>query len=160
MGTGQLVLDGLVLLFGLVGVVLPGVPGPLLVWAGVLWWSMAEKTTAAWGLLACATALLLLNQALRWLLPARSMQGSGITRGTLLLAATAAGAGFVLLPVIGAVPGFLAGLYTAERIRLGAHGPAWVSTRNALRAIGYAVLIELVICLLITAAWVAAVVFG
>ncbi|MBC3992878.1 DUF456 domain-containing protein [Streptomyces sp. AC563] len=160
MGTGQLVLDGLVLLFGLVGVVLPGVPGPLIVWAGVLWWSMAEQTSVAWALLAGATAALLLNQALRWLLPARGMRGSGITRGTLLLAACTAGVGFIVLPVIGAAPGFLAGLYAAERVRLGAHGPAWFSTRDALRAIGFAVLVELVICLLVTSAWLAAVLFG
>lgn len=160
MGTGQLVLDGLVLLFGLVGVVLPGVPGPLLVWAGVLWWAMTEKTAVAWALLAGATAVLLLNQVLRWLLPSRSLRGAGITRGTLLLAACTAAVGFVVVPVIGAAPGFLAGLYGAERVRLGARGPAWVSTRNALRAIGFAVLVELVICLLVASAWLAAVVFG
>ncbi len=62
--------------------------------------------------------------------------------------------------MIGAAPGFLAGLYTAERVRLGAHGPAWVSTRDALRAIGFAVPVELVICLLIASAWLAAVLFG
>ncbi|MFE6776211.1 DUF456 domain-containing protein [Streptomyces sp. NPDC057702] len=158
MGAGQLVLAGLVLLFGLVGVVLPGVPGPLLVWAGVLWWSMAEKTTAAWALLAGATGLLLLNQVLRWLLPARGMPGSGVTRRTLLLAACTAAVGFVALPVIGALPGFVIGLYAAERVRLGAHGPALVSTRDALRAIGYAVLVELTLCLLITSAWLATVI--
>ncbi|MBB5936124.1 DUF456 domain-containing protein [Streptomyces zagrosensis] len=160
MGTGQLVLDGLVLLFGLIGVLLPGVPGPLIVWAGVLWWSMAEKTAVAWALLAGATAVLLLSQALRWLLPSRSMSGAGITRGTLLLAGCAGAVGFVVVPVVGAVPGFVAGVYVAERARLGAHGPAWVSTRNALRATGYAVLVELVSCLLVAGAWLAAVIFA
>ncbi|KOG88098.1 membrane protein, partial [Streptomyces varsoviensis] len=52
METPQLLLVGLVMLLGLLGVVTPGVPGPLIVWAGVLWWSMTARTALAWGVLA------------------------------------------------------------------------------------------------------------
>ncbi|MET7901110.1 DUF456 domain-containing protein [Streptomyces sp. NPDC005336] len=157
MGTWQLVLCGLVMLLGLIGVVVPGVPGPPIVWAGVLWWSMAEKTALAWTVLAGATALLLLSQALKWLLPARRLSGAGITRRTFLLAGAAAIVGFFVLPVLGAPLGFIAAIYGAERHRLGGHGEAWLSTRLAMRAIGTSVLVELFACLLVTAGWLTAV---
>ncbi|MCC3778510.1 hypothetical protein [Streptomyces sp. UNOB3_S3] len=69
MGTWQLLLVGLVMLLGLLGVVTPGVPGPLIVWSGTLWWSMAELSALAWAVLAGGTGLLLLDQAVVRLLP-------------------------------------------------------------------------------------------
>ncbi|MDT0450053.1 hypothetical protein [Streptomyces hesseae] len=63
MGTWQLLLVGLVMLLGLLGVVTPGVPGPLIVWAGTLWWTMAELSAVAWAVLVGGTGLLLLDQA-------------------------------------------------------------------------------------------------
>ncbi|MEU8581383.1 hypothetical protein [Streptomyces abikoensis] len=72
MGTWQLLLVGLVMLLGLLGVVTPGVPGPLIVWAGTLWWTMTELSALAWAVLVGGTALLLLDQAVvRLLAPAR-----------------------------------------------------------------------------------------
>ncbi|KUJ70948.1 hypothetical protein ACZ90_01210 [Streptomyces albus subsp. albus] len=160
MGTWQLVLCGLVMLFGLVGVVVPGVPGPPIVWAGLLWWSTAEKTVLAWGVLASGTAVLLLNQAVQWLLPVRRLRGAGITRRTFLLAGVTGIGGFFLLPLLGAVVGFIAAIYGAERRRLGGHGAAWASTRLVMRSIGTSVLVELCACLLVTGAWLGAVVAG
>src|SRR5687768_188562 len=60
MATWQLVLAGLVILTGLIGVPVPGVPGPSLIWAAVLWWALAEQTTPGWLFTLSATALLLL----------------------------------------------------------------------------------------------------
>ncbi|WP_435242476.1 DUF456 domain-containing protein [Streptomyces cucumeris] len=158
MATWQLVLCGLVMLLGLVGVVVPGLPGPVIVWAAALWWSLTEKPGPAWAFLAGATALLLLEQAVKWLLPARRMRGAGITRRTFLLAGIAGIVGFFVLPVIGAPIGFVAGIYGAERHRLGGHGEAWVSTRTVMRAIGTSVLVELFACLLVAGGWLALVV--
>ncbi|MEU8571412.1 DUF456 domain-containing protein [Streptomyces pathocidini] len=157
MGTWQLVLVGLVMLLGLLGVLVPGVPGPPVVWAGVLWWSLTEQTTLAWWVLMGATAVLLLNQVLKWLLPTRHMKEAGIPWRTLYVGGAVAFVGFFVVPVVGAVIGFVAGLYGAERVRLGNHGNAWASTRVAMRAIGLSVLIELFACLLVVGAWVGAV---
>ncbi len=49
MSVWQLVAVGLVMLLGLVGVLLPGVPGQAIVWAAVLWWALTDMTPAAWG---------------------------------------------------------------------------------------------------------------
>ncbi|MCH0541546.1 DUF456 domain-containing protein [Streptomyces sp. MUM 203J] len=157
MGVWQLLLVALVLLLGLFGVLLPGVPGPWLVWAGVLWWSLQDTTAAAWWLLVGATVLLLVTQVAVWRLPPRRLRGVGVTRRMVVYAGVGALLGFVLVPVVGAVPGYVAGIYLTERSRLGGHGPAAASTRLVMRAIGTSVLVELFTCLLIVAAWLAVV---
>ncbi|MBT2364183.1 DUF456 domain-containing protein [Streptomyces sp. ISL-10] len=157
MGVWQLLMAGGVMLLGLLGVLLPGVPGRLLVWAAVLWWAMHELSGAAWALLMGATAVLLIIQVIVWLLPPRRLRGVAVTRRTALYAGVGALVGFVVLPVVGAVPGFIGGIYVCERRRLGGHGQAKASTRAAMRAAGTSVLVELFGCLLVVAAWVAVV---
>lgn len=68
--------------------------------------------------------------------------------------------GFCVVPVVGAVPGFMGGIYVSERLRLGGHGDALASTRTAMRAGGSSVLAELFACLLIVGAWLGAVIWG
>ncbi|MFE5806548.1 DUF456 domain-containing protein [Streptomyces sp. NPDC056491] len=154
----QLLLVGLVLLLGVVGVLIPGVPGTWLVWAGLLWWALHVRSAVAWSLLAAATALLLVVQVVKWLLPPRRMHGLGVTARMAAFAGAGAVLGFVLVPVVGAVPGFVGGIYLCERLRLGTHGEAWASARAVMRAVGTSVLVELFACLMVVGAWVGAVV--
>ncbi|MFG2721890.1 DUF456 domain-containing protein [Streptomyces sp. NPDC048416] len=160
MGVWQLLAVGTVMLMGLCGVLVPGVPGPAIVWAAVTWWALEDTTGLAWAVLAGATGVLLANQALRPLLPARRFKAAGASRRSVLTAGAAAVAGFFVLPVVGGIAGFLGGLYGAERARLGSHGGGWASARTILRAGGYSVMAELFACLLVTGAWVGAVVRG
>jgi uncharacterized protein YqgC (DUF456 family) len=160
MGAWQLLLVGLVMLLGLFGVLVPGVPGAWLVWAAVMWWSLHVQTGMAWWLLVGATALLLVTQVVVWQLPARRLRGVGVTRRMVAYAGVGALAGFVLLPVVGAVPGYVGGIYLCERLRLGGHGPAMTSTRAVMRAVGTSVLVELFACLLVVGAWMGAVLAG
>lgn len=81
MGVWQLSAVGLVMLLGLVGVLVPGVPGQAIVWAAVLWWALTDRSPAAWGVLIGATALLLLNQALKPLLRPRRRTRPGRRAG-------------------------------------------------------------------------------
>jgi hypothetical protein len=64
--------------------------------------------------------------------------------------------GFLLLPVLGAIPGFMGGVYLCERLRLGRHGEARAALRTAMRSGGWSVLAELFTCLLIAGAWLGA----
>ncbi|WP_329024557.1 DUF456 domain-containing protein [Streptomyces sp. NBC_00690] len=160
MGVWQLVLVGLVMVLGLVGVMVPGVPGRWLVWAAMLWWSLHEQSGLAWVLLVASTALFLVDQVVVWLLPTRRLRGVGITRRMAVFAGAGAVLGFVLLPVIGAVPGFIGGIYGTERQRLGGHGQAMAATRQVMRAAGTSVLVELFACLMVVGAWLGAVIWG
>ncbi|MFF9819128.1 DUF456 domain-containing protein [Streptomyces sp. NPDC014006] len=160
MGVWELLLVGVVLLLGLCGVLVPGVPGSWLVWAAVLWWALKDPQPVAWGVLVGATAVLLLSQAVRGLLPPRRLRDAGATPRMAVYAGIGTLAGFVLLPVLGAIPGFLGGIYLSERLRLGRHGEARAALRTAMRAGGWSVLAELFACLLITAAWLGAITWG
>ncbi|MFE2579892.1 DUF456 domain-containing protein [Streptomyces sp. NPDC059378] len=160
MGVWELLLVGLVVLLGLCGVLVPGVPGPWLVWSGVLWWSLNDPQPVAWGVLVGATCTLFLAQAVRWTLPPRRLRRSGAGPRTAVYAGAGALAGFLLLPVLGAIPGFLGGVYLCERLRLGGPAEARASVHTMMRAGGWSVLAELFACLLVTGAWLGAVVWG
>ncbi|MFD4415512.1 MULTISPECIES: DUF456 domain-containing protein [unclassified Streptomyces] len=160
MGAWELLPVGVVIVVGLAGVLVPGVPGSWLVWAAVLWWALSDPRALSWGVLVGATAVLLLAQAIRWALPPRRLRESGATPRMAVYAGVGALLGFVLLPVIGAIPGFLAGVYLHERLRLGGHGQAGAALRTVMRAGGWSVLTELFACLLILGAWMGAVIWG
>ncbi|MFJ8198532.1 DUF456 domain-containing protein [Streptomyces sp. NPDC096152] len=160
MGVWELLLVGLVLLAGLCGVLVPGVPGSWLVWAAVLWWALTDPQPVAWGVLVGATAALLLSQVVRWALPPRRLRESGATPRMAVYTGAGALAGFVLAPVLGAIPGFLGGVYLHERLRLGRHREAMAALGTVMRSGGTGVLVELFTCLLIAAAWLGAVAWG
>jgi uncharacterized protein YqgC (DUF456 family) len=160
MGVWELLLVGVVILLGLFGVLVPGLPGSWLVWAAVLWWALSDPRVVAWGVLVGATVVLLLAQAIRWALPPRRLRESGATPRMAVYAGAGALLGYCLLPVVGAIPGFLGGIYLYERLRLGGHGPARAAVRTAMRAGGWSVLTELFACLLILGAWLGAVISG
>jgi uncharacterized protein len=160
MGVWELLLVGLVILLGLCGVLIPGVPGSWLVWAAVMWWALKDPQPLAWSVLMGATVALFLSQVVRWALPPRRLRESGATPRMGVYAGVGALLGFVLLPVIGAIPGFMGGIYLCERLRLGRHGEARAALRTAMRSGGSSVLTELFTCLLIAGAWVGAVLWG
>ncbi|MYW64241.1 DUF456 family protein [Streptomyces sp. SID8379] len=160
MGAWELLLVGAVLALGLCGVLVPGVPGSWLVWAGVAVWALREPSGLAWGVLVGATVVLFASLVLRWQLPPRRLRQAGATRQLGLWAGLGALVGFCVVPVIGAIPGFVGGIYVSERLRLGSHGDAVASTRTAMRAGGSSVLAELFACLLIVGAWLGAVIWG
>ncbi|MEV0218823.1 DUF456 domain-containing protein [Streptomyces sp. NPDC050704] len=160
MGAWELLLVGVVILLGLGGVLVPGVPGSWLVWAAVLWWAFEDPRGLSWAVLVGATAVLFLAQVIRWQLPPRRLRTSGTIPRTAVYAGVGALLGFFLLPVVGAVPGFLGGGYLAERLRLGGHRAAVASIRSLMRRGGTSILVELFACLLIMGAWLGAVIWG
>ncbi len=160
MDTTGLVLVGLAMLVGLLGVLVPVLPGLLLVWAAVLVWALVERTAAAWIVLAAASALAASGEVVKYLVPGRRMRAAGVPWSSLAAGGVLAIVGFFVVPVVGALLGFVAGVYLAERLRLGTHAEAWPSTVHALKAVGLSILIELGAGLLIAGAWLTAVVFA
>src|SRR6185503_9532387 len=118
---------------GLVGVVVPVLPGLLLVWgAGVAWAWLDGGGALRWSFAAILTLLFVAGTTLKYVLPARSATGAGAPRSTLLLAAAGAVVGFFVIPVVGIVVGGAGVVFLAELARLGSAGAAWQSTRAVL----------------------------
>lgn len=158
MGAWELLLIGVVILLGLSGVPVPGAPGSWLVWAAVLWWTFEDPEGLSWAVLVGATCVQFLSQVIRWQLPPRRLPESGATRRMTVYAGVGALLGFIVLPVLGTIPGFLGGMYLCERLRLGGRKDAVASVRQVMRSGGTSVLVELFGCLLITGAWLGSVV--
>jgi uncharacterized protein YqgC (DUF456 family) len=153
---GLTALAGLIIVVGLVGVVVPFLPGLPLVWGGVLLWSLGRHDGVGWTTLAAATVLLLAGTVVKYLLPGRRLREAGVPMSSMLLGGLLGVVGFFVIPVIGALLGFVLGVYLAQRMRLGGGGAAWPSTRSTLAAVGWSIAIELLAGLLIAATWVAA----
>jgi uncharacterized protein len=152
-----LVVVGLAIATGIVGVVVPVLPGALLAWAAIAVWAIAVGSATAWAVFGVATLLVGGAQVVKLLVPGRRLRDAGVARGSIVAGLIAAVAGFFLIPVVGFFVGFPLGVYLAERGRLGPHASAWRSTREALRAIGLSIVIELSATVLAAGAWLAAV---
>ncbi len=156
-GSGPLTLvAGIMILAGLVGVVVPVLPALPLVWGGVLVWALERQDAAGWLTLMIATGVVAVGLVAKYLLPGRRMRASGVPVSSLLAGGALGVVGFFVVPVVGAVLGFVLGIYLAERARLGSHAVAWPSTRSALVAVGWSMAIELLAGLLVAATWLAA----
>lgn len=152
-------LAGLAILVGLVGIVVPVLPGTLLVAAGVLGWAVAVGEPLAWALVVAALVVLALGQVVKYAVPGRGLKAAGVPRRTLLLGGVLGVVGFFVIPVVGLVVGFVAGVYLSEAQRLG-RTAAWPATKAALRAVGLSILIEVAAALLATGLWITAVVIA
>ncbi|MEV7996463.1 DUF456 domain-containing protein [Streptomyces sp. NPDC086077] len=160
MGVWQLLLAGLLMVAGLCGVLVPGVPGSWLVWAAVMWWALQDPQPTAWFVLVGATVALFLAQVVRWALPPRRLRESDATPRMAVYAGLGSLVGFFVVPVVGAIPGFMAGIFLCERLRLGRHAEAWAAVRTAMRSGGSSVLAELFTCQLIMGVWLGVVIWG
>lgn len=148
-------LVGLTILVGLVGVVIPLLPGLLLVWSAVLVWALAADGDGRWVVLGLVTLVAAAGQVVKYVVPGRRLQAVGVPTRTLLLGAGLGVVGFFVIPVVGAIVGFVLGVYLAERARLGAHAAAWPSTRAALGGALLSILIEFAAAALCAGIWLA-----
>ena len=153
MSAAGVVIVGLAIAVGIAGVLLPVVPGALLVWAAIAVWALAVGSTTAFAVLAAATVLLGGAQVVKLLVPGRRLLIAGVPRRSILAGIALAAVGFFVIPVIGFFVGFPLGIYLAERHRLGRHAPARDSTEQALRAIGLSIAIELSATVLAAGVW-------
>jgi hypothetical protein len=150
------VLVAAAILVGLIGILLPVLPGTVLVLAAIFVWALEVGTGTAWGYFAVAAVVLILGSVAKYAVPGRRLTATGIPRSTLVSGIAFAVVGFFVVPVVGLFVGFILGVYLAERRRVGAAG-AWPSTKEALRAIGVSILIELAAAVLATGVWLAGV---
>ena len=147
------VLAAALILAGLVGVVVPVLPGLLLVAVGVGVWAVPRHDALGWAVLAAAVAIVVLGTVAKYLLPGARMRAAGVPVRTLVAGGALGIVGFFVVPVVGLVLGFVLGVYLAELVRLG-RDRAWPSTRTAIAAVGASMLIELAAGLRGPAGWV------
>jgi uncharacterized protein YqgC (DUF456 family) len=143
----------LVIAVGLIGILVPILPGSILVVAAILGWAIAVGGPTAWTVFAVATALVVAGAVVKYVVPGRNLQVAGIPASTQWLGVLLGVVGFFVVPVVGLFIGFVLGVYLAEYARVGAK-QAWPSTVHSLKAVGLSIVIELVAALAATWVWV------
>ena len=160
MSNGGVILVAVAIAVGLAGILVPLLPGTLLVWAAIAVWSFVEATTAAWVVLGVATALLGAGVLVKYLWPARRMKAADIGGRTMAAGAVLGIIGFFVIPVAGLLLGFVLGVFLAELAQRRDRRRAWASTVHAVKGVALSVGVEFIAALLATAAWVVGVVTG
>ena len=91
---------------------------------------------------------------LQYTLPGRRMRERGVSSSTLLLAVVVGIVGFFVIPVVGAIVGFVLGIFVVEMGRSRNGSQAWTRTKHALVAVLHSMGIELAAGLVVTAIYV------
>jgi uncharacterized protein YqgC (DUF456 family) len=157
--TVGIVLVALAIAVGLVGILVPLLPGTVLVFGAILVWALFERTTVAWVTLGIVAALLAASLLVKYLWPMRRMKSADVGTLSLVAGAVLGIIGFFVVPVLGLVIGFVLGVYLAELAKRRDQRVAWTSTVHAIKGVALSVGVELAGGLLATVAWVVAVAF-
>lgn len=153
MSTGGLVLVAVAIAVGLAGILVPLLPGTLLIWAAIAAWAVMVGTTVSWVVLGVVTALLGTGLAVKYLWPVKRMRAAEVSGRTLAAGGVLGVVGFFVIPVVGLLVGFVVGVYLAELAQRRDQRRAWAATVLAVKGAALSVGVELAAGLLATAVW-------
>lgn len=142
MNPGGEFLIGLVMAIGLVGVLLPVLPGLVLVAGAGVVWALEVGTWQGWAVVALMVVIMAVGTVVKYRIPGRELAQSQASVRTWVLAGVLAVIGFFVIPIVGLVLGFVVGIYLGELWDHGSHAPAWASTRRLLTGIGKGIAVE------------------
>ena len=154
MSTGGLVLVALAIAVGLAGIILPVLPGGLLVIAAIGVWAFVEGGVVAWVTFGVAAAVFAAAEVIKYTWPVKRMRRAEVRTSVLVVGALVGFVGFFVIPVIGLLIGFVAGVFAAELAIRRDLVRAWASTVHALKGVALSIGVELTGALLATVAWV------
>lgn len=157
MGVTETLLVGLAIAVGIVGIVVPLLPGMLLVYGAILVWAIVEHTVASWVTLAIVTVVVGATTAVKYLWPVRRMRRAEVPTAALVAGGVLGVVGFFVIPVLGLVVGFVLGVYLAELLRRRDYQRAWASTVHAVKGVVLSMGVELAGALAAAVIWLIAV---
>jgi len=139
---------------GLVGILVPLIPGSILIFAAIGVWAYVEGTTIAWVTFGVAAAILAAALLVKYLWPMKRMRRADVRTFSLFAGAILGVVGFFVIPVVGLVVGFVLGVFLAELTLRGNSRLAWASTVHAIKGVALSVGVELAGALVATMVWV------
>lgn len=154
MSLGGVLLVALAIAVGLAGIIVPILPGVLLVIGAIGVWAFVVNTATSWVVFGIAAALIVVTTIIKYTWPVRRMREAQVRTSVLVIGGITGIVGFFVIPVIGLFIGFVLGVYAAEFARRRDPTLAWTSTKHALKGVALSVGVELAGALLATAVWV------
>lgn len=140
---------------GLVGIVVPILPGTLLVAASILVWAIIVGGWA-WAVFAVTAVVLVAGEIVKYLVAGRGLKSAGVPNTTIVVGGIVGIVGFFVVPVVGLFLGFVLGAYVSELVRHRTLAHAWQGAVAALKAVGTSMLIELLGALVASGIWLGA----
>lgn len=150
----ETLLVAVVIAVGLVGILVPLIPGSILIFGAIAVWAYVEGTTVAWVTLGLATVVLAAALLVKYLWPMKRMRRADVRTFSLFTGAVLGVVGFFVIPVVGLVVGFVLGVFLAELTLRGNSRLAWASTVHAIKGVALSVGVELAGALVATMVWV------
>ena len=140
---------------GLLGTLLPFLPGLPVVWGAALVYGLAAGfEPIGWAMFALITAIGIGGVVVGTLLPHRRAASKGAPPSTILAGIALGLVGFFAIPIVGLPVGAGAGVLLAERRRLGSWDLAWAATRNLLVGFGIGALVQFGAGVMMILCWV------
>ena len=144
----------LLLIVGVMGTIFPILPGSLLTIGTLLVWAWVLGSTASWTAALIGVALAVVGMSASAILTGRKMRRERIPRGPIIVGIVAGVVGMFIVPVVGLFLGFALGLLLAEYARRRDLSAAWRSSVEAMKSMGFGMLIECACASLATFAFV------
>lgn len=144
----------LLLVVGVLGTIIPILPGSLLTIGTLLVWAWVLGSTASWTAGLIGIALAVVGMSASAILTGRKMRRERIPRGPIIVGIVAGVVGMFIVPVVGLFLGFALGLLLAEYARRKDLSAAWRSSVEAMKSMGFGMLLECACASLATFAFV------
>lgn len=148
---GELIV-GLAIGIGLLGIVIPVLPGGIVIGLAILVWA-AIVGGWAWLVFGIAAALIVIGDVVKYFVAGRHLRSSGVPGTTILIGGIVGIVGFFVIPVLGLFLGFILGAYLAEFVRAHNTSVAWQGAIAAGKAALITMGIELFAALLAAGTW-------
>jgi uncharacterized protein YqgC (DUF456 family) len=108
-------LAGVLVLAGLVGIVVPVLPGLLLQIGAIAFWAFEESSFVGWVVLVLAIVLAIAASVIKFVFPGKRLKEAQVPGWLVLVAVSVAIVGLFVIPVVGAPIGFVLTIYLFER---------------------------------------------
>ena len=156
MDLAVITLVGLLMAVGLIGTLLPLLPGLPIIWAAALVYGLVEDFGRVGGIaFGLITVLAVAGITAGFVLPHRRVAAKGAPASTVAAGVVLGIVGFFVIPVVGLVLGAVGGVFLAERARTGDWDTAWTTTKDLLVGFGIGVAVEFAAGLAMILCWAA-----
>ncbi|MDN6351334.1 MAG: DUF456 domain-containing protein [Yaniella sp.] len=136
------IIAAILLLVAIFGTIFPIVPGSPVAIVTMIAWAWIIGSSASWSTGVVAAALALVGMSASLVLTGRTMRRERIPSTPILIATAAAIVGLFVIPFLGLFVGFAVGLFGAEYYRRRDLAAAARSSLQAMKAMGWGMLIE------------------
>ena len=152
------IIVGVAMAVGLVGTLVPLLPGLPLILVAAFVWVIADGADAAqWWVFGLVAVITVAGMVGGSILPARRASAAGAARVSLLAGAIGAVAGAIFIPIVGAFIGWPAGVFAAEWLRARDGSAAFASTRATVIGLVHGAAIQFGAGVAAVAIWLVAV---